>query len=330
MRNVPAALAGILMLTAPAVLLRAQSPITMTWAYAIVPPLPPGEKPAPPMFRRPDGPLTLPGSEVTMTGKQINDGFNAADWWPNDHPAMPPIVKNGKAPKVRACALCHYPNGKGKPDNAAVTGLPEAYFIQQLLDYRSGARKSTDPKKGNAIQMGEFAKEMTDAEMKDSADYFGSMKMTPWIRVIETAKVPPFELMGAVFGTKDDARTEPIGRKILEVPESSEHFEIYRDPRQGFIAYVPMGSIRKGETLANTGGNGKTVACVTCHGADLHGLGPVPAIAGRSPSYLARQLNDMRSGARKGAWSDLMKAAVAKLTDDDILNLVAYATSKAP
>jgi cytochrome c553 len=38
----------------------------------------------------------------------------------------------------------------------------------------------------------------------------------------------------------------------------------------------------------------------------------------------------MRSGARQGAWSDLMDAAVAKLTDDDILELSAYAASLAP
>jgi cytochrome c553 len=330
MRRVTAAIVGAVLLCALSGLLRAADIITIPWAYGIVPPPPPGESPSPPWFRRPNGALTLPGSEVTMTGPQITDMFNAADWWPNDHPTMPPIVKNGRKPNVRACGVCHYPNGKGKPDNAAVAGLPETYFIQQLLDYRSGARKSADPKKGNALQMGEFAKEMTEAEMKEAARYFGSIPFTPWIRVIETAKVPKFELMGAVFGTKDDVRTEALGSKILEVPEDSEHFEVYRDPRVGFVAYVPLGSVKKGEALATTGGLGKTVACVTCHGGDLHGLGPVPAIAGRSPSYLARQLYDMRAGTRKGAWSDLMKQAVARLTDDDIVNLTAYAASKTP
>src|SRR5437016_5485630 len=183
MRKVLTAFIAMVVLGAPMVVLCAQSPITLTWAYVAAPPLPPGEKPAPPMFPRPTGPLMLPGSDVTMTAQQINDGFNAADWWPQDHPPMPPIVKSGKRPAVRACALCHYPNGKGKPDNAAVTGLPESYFIQQLLDYRSGARKSTDPNKGNAKMMGDFSKELTDAEMKEAAAYFGSMTMTPWIRV---------------------------------------------------------------------------------------------------------------------------------------------------
>ena len=67
-----------------------------------------------------------------------------------------------------------------------------------------------------------------------------------------------------------------------------------------------------------------------CHGADLKGLGPVPGIAGRSPSYIARQLFDMQQGARKGQWSELMKATVSKLTEEDLVNISAYAASLAP
>src|SRR5262245_11809016 len=119
MRKVLVTIAGVLLVAAPHEFLRAQNAITMPWAYAIAPPPPEGEKPPAAGFKRPQGPLSLPGTDVQLTGQQIQDGFNAADWYPNDHPAMPPIVKNGKRPNVRACALCHYPNGKGKPDNAA-------------------------------------------------------------------------------------------------------------------------------------------------------------------------------------------------------------------
>jgi len=48
-----------------------------------------------------------------------------------------------------------------------------------------------------------------------------------------------------------------------------------------------------------TSGGGKTLACATCHGADLKNLGPVPGIVGRSPSYLVRQLYDMQAGTGK-------------------------------
>jgi cytochrome c553 len=49
-----------------------------------------------------------------------------------------------------------------------------------------------------------------------------------------------------------------------------------------------------------TGGNGRTVPCGMCHGPDWRGLGPIPGIAGRSPSYLARQLYDFQRGAAAG------------------------------
>ena len=77
-------------------------------------------------------------------------------------------------------------------------------------------------------------------------------------------------------------------------------------------------------------GMGKTSQCGVCHGADLRGLGPVPGLAGRSPSYMARQLYDMQQGARHGVWTDLMKPVVANLNEDDILNIAAYTASLAP
>ena len=77
-----------------------------------------------------------------------------------------------------------------------------------------------------------------------------------------------------------------------------------------------------------TGGAGKTTQCGVCHGADLRGLGPVPGIAGRSPSYMVRQLYDMQQGVRKGVWSDLMKPVVANLTDADMLAIAAYTASR--
>ena len=43
---------------------------------------------------------------------------------------MPDIVAHGKRPDVRACGLCHYPNGKGRQENAGVAGLPVwGYFF---------------------------------------------------------------------------------------------------------------------------------------------------------------------------------------------------------
>ena len=67
--------------------------------------------------------------------------------------------------------------------------------------------------------------------------------------------------------------TEPIGNRIVEVPEDTTR-TLLRDPISGFVAYVPPGSLARGEALSRTGGEGRTTACGACHGDDLRGLGP--------------------------------------------------------
>jgi cytochrome c553 len=240
---------------------------------------------------------------------------------------MPEIVAHGRRPDVRACGLCHYPNGKGRPENAGVSGLPVAYFVQTMADFKSGARKSADARKANTNAMIAFAKAMTDQEVKAAAEYFGAMKWTPWIKVIETGTVPKTRIAGGMFLTLEAGEKEAIGERIIEVPENTEGTETLRDARSGFIAYAPVGSLKKGEALVTNGG-GKTTRCAVCHGDDLQGLGPVPGIAGRSPSYLVRQLYDMQQGARTGTWTDLMKPVVAKLSTDEMLSIAAYTASR--
>jgi cytochrome c553 len=303
------------------------------WAYAIPipPPTPPAGTPAPTPPPADTTMRTLPGTDRTFTRAQISNGFGPADWYPNDHPPMPDIVAKGRAPDIRACALCHMPNGKGRPENASVSGLPVSYFIQQMHDFRNDLRKSAEPRKANTNAMIAIAKAMTEDEIKQAAEYFAAIKWnTRYIRVVEANMVPKTRVQGGVHLVLEGAQagTEPIGQRIIESPEHTEHFEILRDPRDGFVAYVPVGSVKKGEALVKTGGNGKTIACGVCHGADLQGLGPVPAIAGRSPSYLVRQMYDMQQGARKGVWTDLMKPVVQKLTNEDLVNIAAYTASR--
>jgi cytochrome c553 len=121
-----------------------------------------------------------------------------------------------------------------------------------------------------------------------------------------------------------DAGKEVLGQRIVETPENAEATEVLRNPRSGFVAYVPKGSVKKGEALATRG------QCALCHGTNLEGLGPVPGIAGRSPSYMVRQMYDMQHGLRAGVWTELMKRVVGPLSVDDMLNLAAYAASGAP
>ena len=91
-----------------------------------------------------------------------------------------------------------------------------------------------------------------------------------------------------------------------------------------------MGSIKKGETLAATGSAGAATQCAVCHGPNLSGLADVPGIAGRSPSYIVRQLYDFKHGARGGPGSELMKPVVEALSVENMLALAAYAASLPP
>jgi len=271
----------------------------------------------------------IAGSNLEFTLTQIRDGFNPADWFPGDHPTMPEIVAHGRRPTIRACALCHYPNGKGRSENAPIAGYPVVYFIQQMNDFRDGNRKSAEPRKSNTNGMISYAKAMTDEEIKAAAEYYGSMPWTPWITVVEAAMAPKTRIAGGLFLMLEGNEKEPIGKRIIEVPVSAEDTETYKNPRSAFIAYAPPGSIKKGEVLVTSGG-GKTLACSSCHGADLKGLGPVPGIAGRSPSYLVRQMYDMQAGVRKGLWTPLMMKVVSQLNNEDMLEIAAYTASLKP
>jgi len=303
-------------------------PDSPAWAYGVpntpvTRPAGAGERPAPDTSLK-----RIPGSAQAFTLQHIRDFWDAGDWFPDDHPPMPDVVVHGRQPHVRGCAMCHMPNGKGRPENAPVAGLPAIYIVQQLRDFKHGLRASADPRKQNTLQMIEAAQDMTDREIDDAAKYFSSMGWTPWITVKETATVPRTRISGNVFFPLPGGETEPIGARIIETPEDAERFEL-RDPRSGFIAYVPPGSIDRGGLLVASGA-GRTTPCRVCHGPDLMGLGPVPGIAGRSPSYLMRQLWDFKKGTRRGEWSPLMQQVVKDLTQDDMLNLSAYLAAAGP
>jgi cytochrome c553 len=311
------------------------------WAYGFTTPVPPNftpPRPNPPAAQDNTTKLYLPGSKLSFTRAQVANRFGPADWFPEDHPPMPQIVAHGKEsgqPPVYACSLCHYPNGKGRPENANVTGLSYEYIVQQLMDFRSGARKTSDPRKGNTGLMAGFATSMTDDEIKQAATYFAAIPATPWVRVVETGTVPKSRPQGGIWIPVEgnDAGTEPIGNRIIESPEKVRDTEYLRNSRSGFIAYAPPDSLRKGEALVKNGitaGGGRVTACTICHGSDLHGIGQAPRLAGRSPSYLTRQLYDMQHGNRNGTWTPLMAPVLAGLSAEDLLTASAYLASLKP
>jgi len=266
----------------------------------------------------------MPGSTRQYTQAQIDDPFNAPDWYPDDHPPMPAIVAHGVKPAVQACARCHLPSGDGHPESSSVAGLPVAYTIRQMAAFRTGERKGI-----RTTNMAAFAKAMSDDDVRAAAEYFAALKPGVWTKVIETDTVPKtFVGAGAMRFVVPEGGAEPIGNRIIVVPQDAQRAHA-RDARSGFIDYVPIGSIAKGEALVTSGG-GKTIPCAICHGAALKGLGEVPGIAGRPPIYAVRQLNDMQTGARTGSLVELMKAVVAKLSVGDMVAIAAYLGSREP
>lgn len=305
----------------------AQAPAPPPWAFTVNQPSPPSGTAAAPA----DGPKQVPGSAASFTLAEIRDAFNPPDWHPGGHPPMPAAVAHGRKPALRACGFCHLPNGQGRPGNASLAGLPSAYIIQQMADFKSGARRSSEPRMGPPKAMIADASAATDDEVREAAEYFASFPYKKWVRVVESATVPKTRIAGWMHVplTGPDAGEEPIGQRIIEMPENRERTEL-RDDSSGFVAYVPPGSVARGQTIVETGAGGRTEACGVCHGADLKGLGPVPPLAGRSPSYTVRQLFDLQQGTRHGEWSALMKAAVEQLTIEDMVAIAAYTASLEP
>jgi len=317
---------------------QALPPNPVPWAYGYVTP---GPEPLPPpcpadakpyTCSRPGKPwiddgilLELPGSSRTFTIGRIQAHYDPADWFPEDHPQpVPAIVQYGReSDRLRACAHCHYHNGQGKPENGHLTGLPAQYFLQQLALFRSGGRASADPRKANHAEMTQIARFLSDAEMRAAAEYYAAISWTPWVKVVESTSAPKTRQSPAGLFIPIDTGHEPLERGFIEVPEFPDRTERFRDPRAGFVAYVPPGTIEKGKVLVTTGG-GKTVQCAACHGSGLQGTRDVPAIADRTVSYNVRKLYNYQRGMRQ---SQLMKPVVSQLSPDEMISIAAYLAS---
>ncbi|HEX5281875.1 MAG TPA: c-type cytochrome [Micropepsaceae bacterium] len=211
---------------------------------------------------------------------------------------VPGIVDRGRPPDVAACATCHLPNGAGRPNSAALAGETAGYFKQQIDNFRNGDRNGSNDN-AQKTMIG-IAKALTPAEVDAAAAYY--------------SKLPPLPVV-----------------KVVESPMAGDRIEEMPDPAGGtYTAYVPPGSLAKGKELANDEAGTKTVACKECHGDDLKGDGDlVPWIAGRSPTYILRQLTNIRNKTRTGS-SVPMQMVVEKLTPDDMVAIAAYVGSLKP
>lgn len=270
------------------------------------------------------GPKHIPGSARTYTAAQIDDLANPPDWFPDEHGPLPKVVQGGMGPSMRACGACHLMSGQGHPESATLAGLPVEFLARQMADFKNGTR--IDPAVMNPI-----AKLASDEDARKAAEFFAALKPATWVKVVEASSVPKsfVSARGRMRFPLPGGGMEPLGNRIVELPEDAARAES-RDPKSGFVAYVPMGSIKKGEQFVMTGGAGKSINCTICHGDGLKGLGDVPRLAGLHPLYIARQLYGFQTGQYTGTSAALMKKVVANLNADDMLVLSAYAASLAP
>jgi cytochrome c553 len=276
-----------------------------------------------------------PGSPRSYSSAEIHDVLRPPDWYPAEHPEMPPIVAQAStptsgAPPLLPCALCHLPNGAGHAESASLAGLPVDYMVRQFDEMRSGARSIAVGNVGTAHFLSALKSSYSQDQILAAARYYASLEPRRWIRVVETSTVPksavdPTSLMRRAI----PGGLEPLGQRIVELPEN-ETALLNRDAHSGYVAYVPRGSIAAGKTLVMTGAPGTGIPCNTCHGARLTGFGDMPPLAGRPPSYLVRQLWAFQSGERHGAMAGAMQVVASRLSTDQMLAIAAYLASLPP
>lgn len=273
----------------------------------------------------------LAGSSVTYTETQLKDLFSAPDWGLQPHTPMPSVVAHGRPPDVLACGYCHTPSGQGRPENASIAGLPASYIAAQLEDFRGGKRRGVWP--GPYVPtdlMIQSAQHLTDDEIRSAAQYFSMQQPARRVEVVEVAKVPRSRVVGLVYAAIQHGGTEPLGQRLMEfAPDPARHE--HRDDAMRYTAYVPLNSVNRGRVLAIMGRpNSAVQPCTSCHGGDLRGVGLVPGIAGRSPTYLLRALLGFQAGARQGSAAAPMQTVCGSLSLGDMIDTVAYAASLAP
>jgi cytochrome c553 len=179
-----------------------------------------------------------------------------------------------------------------------------------------------------AFAMSNFAKGMTDAEIRDVADYYAGLKPIPWTRITESEASPK----SIVSRNNRRVRllgndTEAVGSRIIEIGINRVAIRQFTDP--AFVAFVPPGMIEAGKELVQSGGNEKTKPCADCHGEGSWARERVPIIAALPDLYRAPDLQ-FKGGLRKRPTAEIMKDAVAKLSDDAVIAVSSYVASLNP
>lgn len=283
---------------------------------------PPETSPVP----RPSVPHTLPGSSLQPTDAELGNLASVVDWYPGEHPQAPQAVLHGND-KAGACGYCHLPDGRGRPENASLAGLDADYIRRSVHGYASGQRSSADPEFLAFRLMHKTALGVAEADLDAAARYFAALPRHSFGKMVETALIPAPVGDGMVWRPDPSGQRARLGLRLIEMPDDFGRFKA-RDPHLGYTAYVPPGSIARGAKLATGAAPHGPPACATCHGENYNGTAIAPPLAGRSPTYIARQLVNYRSGARHSVEAEPMRAVAGGLGNHDIVALAAFMGSR--
>lgn len=277
----------------------------------------PARKPRP----EPNEVVHVPGSTQSYTRAQLNADDSYPDWFPDDHPPAPRIVMHGKPGFPLPCADCHMPNGQGDITSPALAGLPKGYIVEQVTAFRQGARSTP-------LVMTREARAISDADLDLASSYFSKLIYEPRMRVVETATVPKTHWVDFVLVPNRNGAREPIGERIIETAtDIASH--IVGDYHVENVAWVPPGSIARGAVIASKG-TGRALPCESCHGPGLRGAGDIPPLAGRSPTYIVRELIRFRLGQRTNPGAAPMRLEASRLILKNMIDVAAYAASRKP
>ena len=177
--------------------------------------------------------------------------------------------------------------------------------------------------------MASIAHQISEPDLAAAAAYYAALPRPSWYHVVETQTVPATR--PDHYGWRDLAPrggSEPLAGRIIELPVDAHRMLWMSDPHVGVVVYAPPGSVARGAALARADDGGQ--ACSYCHGPDLKGGGVAPPLAGRSAAYLARELWDIKTGARGGFAVAQMRSPAGRLNADQVRDVAAYLSSLPP
>jgi len=210
---------------------------------------------------------------------------------------------------AKGCQACHGPDGLKviMPVYPKVAGLPAEYSLNQMKDFKSGARSN-----GKSAVMKGIVMTIDDKDLKTIAEWLAGNGGTV------KAAAP------------DTKKAEPAPKAAAPAPKPEPAPAAKAEP-----APVPTAKVAAAPAAAPASGSDgaqlyMTKTCLACHGAD--GRSPVlpnyPKIAGQNAGYLYNQLRDTKNGSRNNGQSAVMKGILANVSDEEIRAIADWLTTQ--